>query len=72
MHSQVQPCEPGPRLLGIKRRFARRADAPRMQSRSAPTRCQRLWANQRSHPLDPGWPPEESYRDYMFRRSIWP
>jgi hypothetical protein len=71
MHSHVLPGQPGARLAGIGRRFARRAEAtaPFWQAlhRSAGPR-----AEIEADPLNPGRAPEESYRDYMFRKAIWP
>jgi hypothetical protein len=68
MHSHVTlPSQPGPRLAGIGQRLARRAQASTAPSWQARHRHQ-LWAD----PLNPGRVPEESYRDYMFRKAIWP
>jgi hypothetical protein len=72
MHSQVLPCEPGPRLVGIGRQLARRAKvitAPFWQARH---RRPESWADPEADLLNPGRAPEESYRDYMFRKAIWP
>jgi hypothetical protein len=72
MHSHVLPCEAGPRLAGVGRRLAGRAEAitaPFWQARHQP---REPWADPRADPLNPGRAPEESYRDYMFRKAIWP
>jgi hypothetical protein len=72
MHSHVLPCEPGPRLVGIGQRLARRAGAitaPFWQARRRPPEP---WAGQETDLLNPDRAPEESYRDYMFRKAIWP
>jgi hypothetical protein len=58
---------PGARLAGVGQRLTGRA-------KSVTTPCwparhpRQLCANW----LNPGRAPEESYRDYMFRKSIWP
>jgi hypothetical protein len=67
MYSHLSlPCEPGMRPAGIGQRLARRAQA--FTAPFWPARHQhQLWAD----PLSPGRVPEESYRDYMFRKAIW-
>ncbi|HEY2315926.1 MAG TPA: hypothetical protein VGH96_20120 [Streptosporangiaceae bacterium] len=72
MHSHVLTCEPGPRLVGIGRRLARRAEAITAPFRQALHRRTEAWANLEADLLNPGRAPEESYRDYLFRKAIWP
>jgi hypothetical protein len=72
MHSHVLPCEPGPPLVGIAPRLARRAEAITAPFWRALHRPRGPWAGQESGLLNPGRAPEESYRDYMFRTAIWP
>ncbi len=69
MHSHVLLCEPGPRLAGIGRRLARRVEAT-AAFWQALHRPPRPWANPEADLLNPGRAPEESYRDYMFRKAI--
>jgi len=72
MHSHVLPCEAGPRPAGIRRRLACRAEAITAPFRQARHRTPEPWANPEGDRLNPGRAPEESYRDYMFRKAIWP
>ena len=72
MHSQVLPCEPGPRPVAIGRRLARRAEAITAHFWQAGHRHAGPWAHPEADPLNPGRAPEESYRDYLFRKAIWP
>jgi hypothetical protein len=72
MHSQVLPCGPGPQFVAIGRQFARRAAAITAPFWQAPRRRPEPWANPEAGLLNPGRAPEESYRDYMFRKAIWP
>jgi hypothetical protein len=72
MHSQALPCEPGPRLAAIGPQFARRAEAITALFWRARHRHPGPWANPEADLLNPGRAPEESYRDYLFRKSIWP
>ncbi len=72
MHSHVLPCEPGPRLVGIGRRLARRAEAITAAFWQAPHRPLGPRTGPEADLLNPGRAPEESYRDYMFRKAIWP
>jgi hypothetical protein len=72
MHSDMLPCQPAPPLAGIGRRLARRADATMARFRRAWHRPPRPWAGPEADLLNPGRVPEESYRDYMFRKAIWP
>jgi hypothetical protein len=72
MHSHLLLCEPGPWVAGIGRRLGRRADAIRAPFWQARHRHPRPWADPRANLLNPGRVPEESYRDYMFRKAIWP
>ena len=72
MDSQVLPCEPGLRLVAIGQLIGRRAEAitaPFWQTRH---RHREPWANPEADLLNPGRAPEESYRDYMFRKAISP
>jgi|HubBroStandDraft_2_1064218.scaffolds.fasta_scaffold1111137_1 hypothetical protein len=72
MHSHALPCKPDPRVADIGRRLARQAElitAPLRQARQRPAEP---WAGPIGARLDPGRAPEESYRDYIFRQSIWP
>jgi hypothetical protein len=71
MHSRVLPCEPDPPLMGIGRRLARRAEAITTHFRQAAHRPTGLRADLEADPLNPGRAPEESYRDYVFRQTIW-
>jgi hypothetical protein len=71
MHSHALPCEPGPRLPGIGWRLARRTEAITAPCWQALRRSGGPRANPEAGLLDPGRPPEESYRDYMFRKAIW-
>jgi hypothetical protein len=71
MRSHVLPCEPGPPLVGIAPRLARRAEAITAPFWQALHRPREPWAGQESGLLNPGRAPEESYRDYMFRTAIW-
>jgi hypothetical protein len=66
MHSLVLPGKPGARLSGIRRRLARRADAPE-SAWQARHRRPDPWAEREANRLNPARAPEESYRDYMFR-----
>jgi hypothetical protein len=72
MHSYVLPCKPGPRLAGIGRWLVRRAEAITAPLWQARRRHPRPWANPETDLLNPGRAPEESYRDYLFRKAIWP
>ena len=72
MHSPVLPREPGPRISGIGRRPAVRAKAIAAPIWQALHRARGRRANPEADLLGPGRAPEESYRDYMFRRAIWP
>lgn len=72
MHSQVLPCKPGPRLVAIGRLLASRAEAITAPSWHARHRHPEPWAKPEADLLNPGRAPEESYRDYMFRKAIWP
>jgi hypothetical protein len=72
MHSQVLPCVPGPRLLIIGRQFAHRAATIITHLSQARHRRFEAWASPEADPLNPGRAPEESYRDYLFRKAIWP
>jgi hypothetical protein len=72
MQTHVLPREPGPRLAGIGRRLACRAEAITAPLRQARHRSPQPWANPEDDLFNPGRAPEESYRDYMFRKSIWP
>jgi hypothetical protein len=71
MHSRVLPCEPDPLLMGIGRRRARRAEAITAHFWQALYRPAGPWADLEADPLNPGRAPEESYRDYIFRKAIW-
>ncbi len=70
MHSHVLPCQPGPRPVSLGRRLARRAEAmaPFWRALRRPSRA---LADPGADLLNPDRAPEESYRDYMFRRAIW-
>jgi hypothetical protein len=72
MHSEVLRCEPGPRPAGIRRRRGRRAEATTAPFWRTRHRRPASWASPEAPPLDPGRSPEESYRDYIFRKAIWP
>ena len=72
MHSHVLPHEPGPRISGIGRRPAVRGKAITAPIWQALHRSRGRRANPEADLLDPGRAPEESYRDYMFRKAIWP
>jgi hypothetical protein len=72
MHSHVLPCEPGPRISGTGKRPAGRAKAITAPVWQALHRRRGPWAYPQADLLDPGRAPEESYRDYMFRKAIWP
>ncbi len=72
MHSHVLPCEPGPRLVGIGRWLERRAEVMTAPFGEARHRRPEPCADPKADLLNPGRAPEESYRDYMFRRAIWP
>jgi hypothetical protein len=71
MHSDVLPCEPALPLAGIRRRLARRAEATTARFRRARHRPPEPWVGPEADPLNRGQAPEESYRDYMFRKAIW-
>ena len=71
MQSHVLPCEPSPRLVGIGR-LARRAEGITARFWQALHRSRRPSANPEAGLVNPGRAPEESYRDYMFRKAIWP
>jgi len=71
MHSHVLPCDPGPLLAGRGRRLARRAEAITARFWRALHRPPGPWADPEADLLNPGRAPEESYRDYMFRKAIW-
>jgi len=72
MRSHVLTCEPGPRLADIGRRLARRAEAITAPFWEARQRPLGPWTDPEAVLLSPGRAPEESYRDYMFRKAIWP
>jgi hypothetical protein len=72
MDSHVLSCEHGPRLAGIGRRLARRAEATTASIWQARHRHSEPWAGPAADLLNPGRAPEESYRDYVFRKAIWP
>jgi hypothetical protein len=72
MHSPVLPRKPGPRLVANGRRLARRAEAITAHFWRARHRHLAAWASPEADLLNPGRVPEESYRDYMFRKAIWP
>ena len=71
MHSHVVPHEPGLQLVGFGPWLAHRAQtitAPFWRARHRPLRP---WVvGLEADPLNPGRAPEESYRDYMFRKAI--
>ena len=71
MHSQVLSCEPGPRLVAAGRQFARRGEAITAHFWRARHRHPEPWVNPEADLLNPGRAPEESYRDYIFRKAIW-
>lgn len=71
MHSHVLPCEPGPRISGIGRRPAGRAKAITAPVWQALHRSRAPRSSPEPDLLAPGRAPEESYRDYMFRKAIW-
>ena len=71
MHSHVLPCQPDPLLMGIGRRLARRAEAITAHFWQALQRPAPRRADLVADLLNPGRAPEESYRDYMFRKTIW-
>jgi hypothetical protein len=58
--------------MAIGRQFARRAEAITAPFRQARYRHPEPWANPEADLLNPGRVPEESYRDYVFRKAIWP
>ena len=66
------PCEPGPRLVAVGRPLARRAEAITARFWQARRRHPEPWANPEADLLNAGRAPEESYRDYIFRKAIWP
>jgi hypothetical protein len=70
MHSEA-PCGPGPRLAFIGRPFARQAETITPHFWLARPRRSRHWTIAEAGLLNPGRAPEESYRDYMFRKAIW-
>jgi hypothetical protein len=71
MHYHVLPREPGPQLADIGRRLAHRAQTITAPSWRARHRPPRPWVvGLEADPLNPGRAPEESYRDYMFRKAI--
>ncbi len=72
MRSHVLPCEPGPRTSATGRRPAGRAKAITAPIWQALHRSRGPRANAEADLRDPGRAPEESYRDYMFRKAIWP
>ncbi len=72
MRTQVLPCEPSPQLAAVGRQLARRAEAITAPLWQARHRRPEPWVNPEADLLNPGRAPEESYRDYMFRRAIWP
>jgi hypothetical protein len=72
MQSHVLPCEPDPLLMGIRRRLARRAEAITAPFWQALHRPPGPWVDLEADLLNSGRAPEESYRDYMFRKAIWP
>jgi hypothetical protein len=72
MHSHALPRKAGPRLAGIGRRFSRRSQVITAPAGPARQRRPGRWPGPETGLLDPGRAPEESYRDYMFRQSIWP
>ncbi|HTZ93703.1 MAG TPA: hypothetical protein VMB74_15030 [Streptosporangiaceae bacterium] len=72
MHSQVLPREPGLRLVTVGRQLARRTQAITAPLGQARHRRPAPWVNPEADLLTPGRAPEESYRDYTFRKAIWP
>jgi hypothetical protein len=72
MHSHLPRCEPRPGPAGIRRRLAGRAKATTAPFRQARHRTAGPWAGPEADLLSPGRAPEESYRDYLFRTSLWP
>ena len=71
MQSHPLLREPGLPPAGIGRRLSRRAGAIAAPIWQARHRHTQPWANPQADLLNPGRVPEESYRDYVFRRSIW-
>jgi hypothetical protein len=71
MHSHVLPCESGPGLAGTGRRLASRAEAITASLWPVRHRRPRCWAGPAADLLGRDRAPQESYRDYMFRQSIW-
>jgi len=72
MCTDMLPGERRPQFADIGRRLARRSEsitAPLWQARR---RSPRSWANSEADLLNPDRAPEESYRDYIFRKAIWP
>jgi hypothetical protein len=72
MHSHTPPGEPGLRPVCTGRRLARRAKvitAPFWQGRH---RRPERWVDPEAGLRTPGRAPEESYRDYMFRKAFRP
>jgi hypothetical protein len=72
MHSHVLPRQTGPRLAAIGRQLVHRTQATTAPVWRARHRHPEAWANREADPLNPGRAPEESYRDYLFRKAIWP
>lgn len=72
MHSHALPCGPGQRPVDFRRRLTRRAEATTALFWQARHRSHERWDYLEADPLNPGRAPEESYRDYMFRKAIWP
>jgi hypothetical protein len=68
MHSQVLP---GPRLVAVGRQLARRAEAVTAHFWQARHRRPEPWFSPEADLLKHGRAPEESYRDYIFRKGIW-
>jgi hypothetical protein len=70
MHSQVLLCGPGPRLVHFGRQFGRRAKVIIASFWQARHRRPEPWADPEADQLNRGRAPEESYRDYIFRKAI--
>jgi len=72
MYSQALRWAPDLRLVAIGRRLTRLAKVTTAPFCRARYRRPRPWVNLEANLLNADRAQEESYRDYIFRKSIWP
>ncbi len=71
MHSHLLSSKSSPQVTGVARQHARPAEEIAAPVRPVRHRHRRAWADPRAGRPNRDRAPEESYRDYIFRTSIW-